>query len=272
MKRILAIQDLSCVGRCSLTVAQPILSAMGIACSVLPTAVLSTHTGFPNPHIRSLTEEIGPICDHLQAVGASFDAILVGYLSDPEQAEAVLQVTSTFDCPVILDPAMGDHGKLYKGITQEHVEAMADLAALAEVVLPNVTEAAMLTGLPYQAQTDGHYLRALLERLCRMKTKTVVITGSRPSPEHIGFVGLQKGEGMFSYQGAYRPKALHGTGDMFSAVFAGAYVLGRDPMEAGELAAAFVERVVDATAEVTPFGGEFETQLPWLWQQLQNGC
>ena len=268
MKRILAIQDLSCVGRCSLTVAQPILSAMGIACSVLPTAVLSTHTGFPNPHIRSLTEEIEPICDHLQAVGADFDAILVGYLSDPAQAEAVLQVMSSFDCPVILDPAMGDHGKLYSGITREHVEAMADLAALAEVVLPNVTEAAMLTGLPYQAQTDGHYLRALLERLCRMKTKTVLITGTKPSADRIGFAGLQKDEGLFSYHGQYRPKALHGTGDMFSAVFAGAYVLGRDPMEAGELAAGFVERVVDATAEVTPFGGEFETQLPWLWQQL----
>ena len=116
MKRILTIQDLSCVGRCSLTVAQPILSAMGIACSVLPTAVLSTHTAFPNPHIRSLTEDMVPICQHWQEIGAEFDAILVGYLSDPEQAEAVLEVMNSFSCPVILDPAMGDHGKLYKGM------------------------------------------------------------------------------------------------------------------------------------------------------------
>lgn len=268
MKRILTIQDLSCVGRCSLTVAQPILSAMGIACSVLPTAVLSTHTGFPNPHVRSLTEDIGPICEHLQSIGASFDAILVGYLSDPEQAEAVMEVMSAFDCPVILDPAMGDHGKLYRGITQEHVAAMRDLSALAQVVLPNMTEASMLTGIPYQEQADGYYLRAMLERLCGWKTKAVLITGTDPDPEHTGFAGLDREEGMFSYRASKRAKKLHGTGDMFSAVFAGAYILGRDPMEAGSLAAEFVERVIDATAEVTPFGGTFETQLPWLWQQL----
>ena len=268
MKRILTIQDLSCVGRCSLTVAQPILSAMGIACSVLPTAVLSTHTGFPNPHIRSLTEDIGPICAHWQSVGASFDAILVGYLSDPEQAEAVMEVMSAFDCPVILDPAMGDHGKLYRGITQEHVAAMRDLSALAQVVLPNMTEASMLTGIPYQEQADGHYLRVMLERLCGWKTKAVLITGTDPDPEHTGFAGLDREEGMFSYRAGKRAKKLHGTGDMFSAVFAGAYILGRDPMEAGSLAAEFVERVIDATEEVTPFGGAFETQLPWLWQQL----
>ncbi len=268
MKKILTVQDLSCVGRCSATVALPILSAMGVNCSVLPTAVLSTHTGFPNPHIRPLTEDIVPIAERLQQVGAKFDAILVGYLADPAQAEAVLEVMTSFDCPVILDPAMGDHGKLYKGITEEQVSAMADLASLAEVVLPNVTEACMLTGVPYQEQTDGQVLRMLSERLCRMKTQTAVITGVSPAPGKTGFAGLQKGEGMFSYTADRRGKSLHGTGDMFSAVFAGAYVLGRDPMEAATLAANFVERVIDDTPAATPFGAEFETQLPWLWRQL----
>lgn len=268
MKRILTIQDLSCVGKCSLTVALPILSAMGVSCSVLPTAVLSTHTGFPEPHIRSLTEEIDPICDHLQKIGADFDAILVGYLANPEQAEAVLQVMQTFDCPVILDPAMADHGKLYSGITQEHVEAMRDLSSMAEVLIPNVTEAAMLTGIPYQEQTDGQYLRMMLDRLCKVKTKTVVITGTTPSEDTTGFAGIHKEEGMFSYKATRRSNRQHGTGDMFSAVFAGAYVLGHDPMESAELAAQFVERVLDNTPESTPFGGNFETELPWLWQQL----
>lgn len=269
MKRILTVQDLSCVGKCSLTVALPILSAMGLSCSVLPTAVLSTHTGFPSPHIRSLTEDIGPICDHLQEVSAEFDAILVGYLSYPEQAEAVMQVINTFRCPVILDPVMGDHGKRYRGITTDHVDAMRDLCALAQVLLPNATEAALLTGLPYQEQTDGHYLRMMLERLCMgRKAQTVIITGTDPDPAHTGFVGIHKGEGMFSYRTQRRDKNLHGTGDMFSAVFAGAYVLGMDPMEAGQLAAGFVERVLDSTEAVTPFGGDFENQLPWLWEQL----
>ncbi|MBQ4641452.1 MAG: pyridoxamine kinase [Oscillospiraceae bacterium] len=268
MKRILVIQDLSCVGSCSLTVALPILSAMGIRCSVLPTAVLSTHTAFPDPHTRDLTEDIGPVCDHWQSVGASFDAILVGYLSDPRQAEAVLDVMLAFDCPVILDPVLGDRGKLYTGITPEHIAAMADLAAMAQVVLPNVTEAAFLTDVPYQEQTDGQYLRMMLEKLCRMKTRTVIITGTSPSQDQTGFAGILKGEGLFSYRADRRTISSHGTGDMFSAVFAGAYLLGKDPVEAGELAAGFVERVLDATEEASPFGANFESQLPWLWQQL----
>lgn len=270
MKRILVIQDLSCVGRCSLTVAQPILSAMGINCSVLPTAVLSTHTGFPNPHIRSLTEDMAPICQHLRSVGASFDGILVGYLANAEQVEGVLDIMNTFDCPVILDPAMADHGKRYSGITDEHVEAMQDLCSMAQVILPNVTEASLLTGQPYQVLTDGQYLRLMLESLCKRKTQTVVITGISPSPKQTGFVGIHAEEGMFSYHAPRREMAMHGTGDMFSAVFAGSYLLGRDPMESAELAANFVERVLDHTPETTPFGAEFETQLPWLWQQLQK--
>ena len=269
MKRILTVQDLSCVGRCSLTVALPVLSAMGVNCSVLPTAVLSTHTAFLNPHIRSLTEDIVPICDHLSKIGAEFDGILIGYLSDPEQAEAVAELISAFDCPVILDPAMADHGKLYQGITQEHISVMRDLAAMADVVLPNVTEACLLTGIPYQEQTDGQLLRMLLGSLCRKKTETVVITGITPDDSQIGFVGIHREEGMFSYQAQRNTKALHGTGDMFSAVFAGAYVQGRDPMESAQLAADFVKRVLDNTPEATPFGGAFETQLPWLWEQSQ---
>ena len=166
MKRILTIQDLSCVGRSSLTVAHPILSAMGINCSVLPTTVLSTHTGFPQPHVRCLTQEIVPIANHLRQVGASFDGILVGYLSDTQQAEAVLEVMNTFDCPVILDPAMADHGRLYTGISRDHISAMRDLAAMAEVVLPNVTEASMLTGLPYREQfQQGAHIGLLQELL-----------------------------------------------------------------------------------------------------------
>ena len=268
MKRVLSIQDLSCLGKCSLTVALPVLSAMGCSCSVLPTAILSTHTAFPNPHVRDLTQDILPVANHWKAVGAEFDAITVGYLSDPRQAELVGQVLDTFQSPVILDPAMGDHGKLYKGITQDHIAALWDLAAMADVVLPNVTEACLLTGIPYQEQTDGHMLRMMLEKLCSRKTDTVVITGVTPTQSKIGFVGIQKEEGMFSYQTDRRAKQLHGTGDMFSAVFAGSHIQGRDSMESAQLAADFVKRVLDNTPGDASFGGEFETQLPWLWQQL----
>lgn len=269
MKRVLSIQDLSCVGKCSITVALPILSAMGISCSVLPTAILSTHTEFPGPHIHSLTEDMVPICRHWKTVGADFDAILVGYLSDPQQAEAVLEIMDAFDCPVILDPVMGDHGKRYNGITQAHTDALRDLSTLAQVLLPNVTEAALLTGLPYQEQTDGHYLRTMLERLCMgHKTQTVIITGTEMPQNATGFAGIQKGEGLFSYRAVRRAQGMPGTGDMFSAVFTGAFVLGKDPVEAGELAAKFVERVLDDSQDRPTFGANFEKQLPWLWEQL----
>lgn len=268
MKRILTIQDFSCLGKCSLTVALPILSAMGISCTALPTAVLSTHTAFPNPHIRSLTEDITAIADHWSSIGAEFDAIMVGYLSDPGQAEAVYEVIEKFRCPVVLDPVMGDHGKRYSGITEAHIEAMQDLSQCAQVLLPNVTEASLLTDTPYQEQTDGHYLRQMLEKLNRRDSCNVVITGISPNANSTGFVGYAAGEGMFSYQSKRKPQSQHGTGDMFSAVFTGAWVSGKTVDEAATIAASFVERVLEATVAPTPFGAEFETQLPWLQSQL----
>ena len=268
MKRILTIQDLSCLGKCSLTVALPILSSMGISCTVLPTALLSTHTAFPHPHIRSLTQDITAIADHWKTIGAEFDAIMVGYLSDPEQAEAVYEVIEKFPCPVVLDPVMGDHGKCYNGIGNEHINAMKDLCQCAQVILPNVTEASLLTDIPYQALTDGQYLRQMLEKLHRRGNCNVVITGISPGANSTGFVGYAVGEGMFSYQSKKTPLSQHGTGDMFSAVFTGAWVSGKTVDEAAAIAAGFVERVLEATAAPTPFGAEFETQLPWLRSQL----
>ncbi len=268
MKRILTIQDFSCLGKCSLTVALPILSSMGISCTALPTAVLSTHTAFPGPHIHSLTEDITAISDHWKTIGAEFDAIMVGYLSDPEQAEAVYGVIETFQCPVVLDPVMGDHGKRYSGIGEDHIEAMKDLCQCAQVILPNVTEASLLTDVPYQEQTDGQYLRQMLDKLNRHDTCNVVITGISPNANSTGFVGYAVGEGMFSYQNKRNPQSQHGTGDMFSAIFTGAWVSGKTVDEAAKIAAGFVERVLEATVTPTPFGAEFETQLPWLQSQL----
>ena len=129
MKRVLSIQDLSCVGKCSLTVALPVLSAMGCACSVLPTALLSTHTGFADPYRKSLTPDMDAITRHWQSQNISFDAITVGYLADQAQTETVLRILDRFSCPVIVDPVMGDHGKLYSGLSEDHVEAMKKLCS-----------------------------------------------------------------------------------------------------------------------------------------------
>jgi len=267
MERVLSVQDLSCMGKCSLTVALPVLSAMGCSCTVLPTAVLSTHTAFPGPYISSMTDQMLPMAEHWKAVGANFDAIGVGYLSDPRQAETAEQVLRLFDAPVVLDPAMGDHGKLYSGQTVSHVEAMARLCRRADFLLPNVTEAALLTGLPYREQTDAGYLKELTAGLLELGPKAVIITGLSWEENTTGFVCGDRA-GLRRYQAQRIPRSQHGTGDLFAAVFTGALVKGRSPYDAAALAARFVEKVVAATPQSTPFGAEFETQLPWLWKQL----
>jgi pyridoxine kinase len=197
-----------------------------------------------------------------------FDAVLVGYLSDPEQAEAVAQILEAFPCPMILDPVMGDHGKLYQGITQSHVEAMQDLSCLANVLLPNVTEAALLTGLPYREDADTAYLRELAQGVLSFGAETVIITGfTRPNGQ-TGFFGMARSGETFPYQAQRIGKHFHGTGDLFAAAFTGALMAEKTAPEAATLAARFTERVIAATEESTPFGIAFEPELGWLLEQL----
>ena len=268
MKHILTIQDLSCVGKCSLTVALPILSAMGCTCSVLPTAVLSTHTAFPDPHVKDMTGDLLPNARHWASIGADFDAIGIGYLSDPAQAQAVMEVISLFDCPVVLDPVMGDHGKLYSRMTDANVAAMQQLCRKADFLLPNLTEAALLTGLPYQEQPDQAYLEQLCKKLLDFGVTAAVITGITWEDGTTGFVGIHTQSGLFSYHAPKLPGAQHGTGDMFSAVFCGCLLQGKDTLQSAETAARFVEQVIASTSQRSPFGAPFEQHLPWLWQQL----
>ena len=265
--QVLSIQDLSCMGKCSLTVALPILSAMSISTSVLPTAVLSTHTGFPDPVVQPMTENLLPFAQHMASVGGSFDGICTGYLSDPQQAEAVCQVLDLFDGLKVIDPAMGDHGKLYSRMTQEHVEAMKQLCHRGDYLLPNLTEAAFLTGMPYREKCDGTYLVEMADALCGFGAKGVIITGIDWEPGYTGWAGMQNGR-LFSYRAKKQPRNQPGTGDMFAAVTTGCIVLEKPLHVAASLASKFVERSLAVTPMSTPFGANFEPCLPWLWEQL----
>jgi len=255
------------MGKCSLTVALPILSAMGVSTSVLPTAVLSTHTGFPDPGVQPMTENLLPFAQHMAAVGGKFDALSTGYLSDPQQAEVVCRVLDQFDCLKVIDPAMGDHGKLYSRMTDAHVEAMKHLCRRGDYLLPNLTEAAFLTGLPYREACDGQYLVEMADALCSFGAKGVIITGISWDPGYTGWAGMQNGR-LFSYRARQIPRAQHGTGDMFAAVTTGGLTLGKPLHISASLAAKFVEQVIAVTPASTPFGANFEPMLPWLWQQL----
>lgn len=269
MKHILSIQDLSCVGRCSLTVALPVLSAMGHQCSVLPTAVLSTHTAFHKPEVADLTDRLSGFTRHWRENGITFDMVSVGYLSDPRQAEIVDGILEEIGSSVVLDPVMGDHGRLYSRITPEHIGALKRLAARADVLLPNLTEAAALAGLPYREQTSPDYLDALLDGLLALGTKAAVITGIHLRDGAIGFYG-REGEGKtFSYQGEYIPRQFHGTGDLFAGVLTGSLMQGAALADAAKRAADFVAACVENTENVTPFGVEFEKQLHKLWDECR---
>lgn len=264
--RVLSIQDLSCMGKCSLTVALPVLSAMGVSCSALPTAVLSTHTAFDAPTVMPMTESMVPMARHMASVGGEFDAVSVGYLSSPEAAEKALEVLSFFDAIKVIDPAMGDHGKLYSGMTEENVNAMAKLCSRGDVLLPNLTEAALLTGLPYCTDAREEYLKELARGMLRFGAQGVVITGIHWDEDHTGFVCAEVDAEVRFYRAKRIPRNQHGTGDMFCAVCTGALAKGRKLWDAAVLAAGFVERVVENTPQSTPFGASFETCLPWLWE------
>lgn len=266
MKHILTVQDLSCVGRCSLAVALPVLSAMGHQCSVLPTAVLSTHTAFPKPEVEDLTDRLAGFARHWQENGITFDAVTVGYLSDPDQAAIVGDIVKDLRAPLVLDPVMGDHGKLYRRITPAHIDAMKHLSAGAEVLLPNLTEAAALTGLPYRDQVDEVYLKELTEGLLALGAKAAVITGVHFHDNAIGYYGRAEKGSAFCYQGTLIPRQFHGTGDLFAAVLSGELLRGAGLEAAARTAAEFVRACVENTEKVTPMGVEFEKQLYRLWE------
>lgn len=265
MAHVLSVQDLSCLGKCSLTVALPVLSAMGCTCTPLPTAILSSHTGFPNPHVLCLTEDLIPTLQQWQSVGARFDAVSIGYLADPRQAAVAEAVIDAFGGIAVIDPVMGDHGKRYSGLTPAHTLAMKQICHRGTVLLPNITEACLLTDTPYRKEADEAWYWTLLDNLRRFGTKAVVLTGVSLTPGQTGFIGFDETE-TFSYQAPMLPRQCHGTGDLFAAVVSGALAKRASVKDAATLAARFAEQVLQATPEASAFGAAFEPCLPWLWE------
>jgi pyridoxine kinase len=181
MKRIVTIQDISCLGKCSLTVALPIISATGVEAAIIPTAVLSTHTMFKNFTCKDLDDQILPIAEHWKSEGIEFDAFYTGYLASAQQIDKVIKLISELRKDgnlVIIDPAMADNGKLYPAFNDEFPKEMAKLCAIADIVLPNITEACYLTGTPYREEYDEAFAKEVVEKLAAQGAKKVVLTGA----------------------------------------------------------------------------------------------
>ena len=271
MKRILTIQDISCFGKCSLTVALPLLSAMGIETVILPTAMLSTHTLFKGFTCKDLSDQLIPITSHWKQEGITFDAIYTGYLGTEGEIDTVIGIIDAFrneHTLVFIDPAMGDNGKLYPAFDEHYAKKNADLCAVADIADPNITEASFLTGLPYREHYTEDYVREMLLALADLGTKMPVLTGVSLSEGKTGAMGYdtEKKE-FFSYQNERVPAAYHGTGDIFSSVLAGAFVLGVGRADALKIAADYTALTIAETLKNPGnpwYGVDFEKTIPAL--------
>lgn len=279
MKRIITIQDISCVGRCSLTVALPIISACQVEAAILPTAVLSTHTAFPKFTFRDLTDELEPISDAFSQLGLTFDAIYTGYLGSFEQLRLIGNFIDRFKAPdtsVFIDPVMGDNGRLYSGFTQEFADSMAGLCGRADLILPNLTEAAYMLRLPYRESYDEDYIRDLLLRLTGLGAKRAALTGIGFRPDEIGYYMYDSVTGRYSSYFNERIQAsYHGTGDVFASAALGAYMRGLPIENALSTAVDFTLECIKKT-QADPdrrfYGVNFEQALPMLINRLASAA
>jgi pyridoxine kinase len=275
MKRIITIQDISCVGKCSLTVALPIISAAGVETAVLPTAVLSTHTMFSKYTFKDLTDEIQPISDTFKDLGIDFSAIYTGYLGSFEQLSLVSDFFDRFgsnDCKKIIDPVMADNGKLYKGFTPEFAKEMAKLCSKADIIIPNLTEASFMLDIPYVEEYDESYIKDVLKKLTALGAKIAVISGVSFTPDTIGaYMYDSTKDEYFYYKTKRLPCAFHGTGDIFASVTTGAYIAGKSLEESLTIAVDFVLDCMEKTLadkNARFYGVNFEQSLPLYLKRL----
>ena len=275
MKRIMTIQDITCFGKCSVTIALPVISAIGVETAILPTALLSAHTLFPDNTKLDLGEEMPRIAGQWKRNGISFDAIYIGYLGTARGIETALHVIDQFadeNTLVFTDPVMGDHGRLYRGFDREYAGKCAELCGKSDLIVPNITEACLMTGMEYLEKYDESYLRDLCVGLCRICAGTVVITGASIEEGKTGFYGMRAETGeSFSYQTERLNASYHGTGDLFSSAAAGALVCGKRPELAFRIAADYTAETIRVTKEDSDdprFGIHFESTIPYLLRMM----
>lgn len=278
-KKVMAVHDISCFGKCSLTVALPILSAAGIETSVIPTAVLSTHTGgFTDYTYRDLTEDIPKIARHWQSLGLGFDGIYTGFLGSFEQLKIVAQLFDDFrekDTLICVDPAMADNGKLYPSFQPDFPHGMVKLCRKADIIVPNLTEAALLLDEEYKEPPyNEDYIAETLKRLAALGPKQVVLTGVCFDSAQVGSASYDSDTGEINYALADRVDGYyHGTGDIFASVLFGSLINGFSISAASNIAAKFTSACIERTHEAgtdVRFGVNFEAGLAEYAQKMKK--
>ena len=265
-KKVLTVQDISCYGQCSITVALPIISAWGYETAILPSAILSTHTGgFKNFTVHDLSGEIPKIINHWKNEGIKYDALYVGYLGEIGHIDQVIQIKNELlnkNGVFVLDPVMGDNGKLYPAFNMDYVKAIRRLIKEADIILPNLTEACFLTDTPYREDYDEIYIKNLINRLMEIGAKRIALTGIAYKKEMTGVV-IYDENGYQHFIHRRIEKSYHGTGDVFASTFLGAYLGNGNIREAAMTAADFVVKCIENTIDDPNhnYGVKFEPLL-----------
>ena len=274
-KRIVTVQDISCFGQCSLTVALPIISACKIETCILPSAVLSTHTGgFSGFTFRDLTSDMPLIIDHWEKEKIFFDGVYTGYLGSVDQIEYVKRIKKNLlkeNGLLFVDPAMADNGKLYSIFDMKYAKEMAKLCSEADVILPNITEACFMTDIEYREEYGESYVDEILTALTKIGAKTIVLTGVGYTPDTTGVVVYKDGVKQY-YKHRKIEKGCHGTGDVYSSAFVGAYLNGKTLIESAKIAADYTLKCIENTTGDKEhwYGVKFETALNFLTKEIED--
>lgn len=277
MKRIVTIQDISCVGKCSLTVALPIISAMGIETAVIPTAVLSTHTAFKNFTYRDLTGDLPKIAKHWKQEKFNFDGIYTGYLGSIEQIDILKEFFKQFKTPdnfIFIDPVMADNGKLYAGFDANFVKEMKKLCKMSDIIVPNLTEASYMLEKEYKEIYSEQEIKDILIELSNLGPKYVVLTGVSFKDNKLGVMSYNKETNeFFTYFKEKIPAKYHGTGDIFASTLVGAITNNNTLEEGLKIAVDYVWETINDTYKTNKkdaYGVNFETKIPYLINRISN--
>ena len=271
MKRVLTVQDISCLGKCSTTIALPVISALGSETVILPTALLSTHSIFENFTCKDLSDQIMPIAKHWQSQDVKFDAIYTGYLGTEEEIDMMKELFRMFggeDTLIIVDPAMGDRGVLYPAFDEAYAKKNTELCAVEDIILPNITEDSFMTVLHYKEEYDEAYIKEMLQALNALGAKVSILTGVSLEPGKTGIMGYDREKDTyFSYQNEKIGAQFHGTGDLFASTFVGEVMKGLDWTDAIRIAADYTAHTIEVTMQNPKkswYGVDFETTIPDL--------
>lgn len=275
--KILTIQDISCYGQCSITVALPIVSAFGIETAILPSAVLSTHTsGFTDFTVRDLTEDLPEIRKHWEKEGIEFDAIYTGFIASAEQLDYIKDIIDSRLKPeglVFVDPAMADHGEFYNGFDQKFADKMGELCKLGDFILPNTTEACYILHKPWKEEFTREEMLEMAKELTQFTKRYVILKGDTNEENKLGMIVLDKKEDTCEI--VYNDRidyVSHGTGDVFASSFVGSTMVGKTPTQAAKIAGEFTKKAIEKTIgdETHTYGVKFEQVILDLNELLDS--